>query len=600
MRARVTPKAIESLVVAACGGFYAAFILRSDFSYGGKTYFSLIDDSMISMVYARNLADGHGLIYQSGEHIEGYTNFLWTLWMAVLHLLPFSEATAGLPVMISSALILIATMLVVRSICRLLVPDRRWVPAAAMALTGLAYPLVFWSLRGMETGLCALLVALSVWFALRLREEVTNRRLAGLAATIAIAVLTRDDMIVPSTFVIAFALWWAGPGLRRRVLLLAGGALVAAIAAHVAFRVAYYGDALPNTYYLKLEGIPLGTRLHRGFVGLTYTVLTGLNMALVLGLAALMAAWRTPRLQALSLLGGIVAVECIYSLYVGGDYAEQLLFANRFIVTALPLLAVLAAVGMSELLRNEMTVGARRATAAFGIVLLATAAVLQGNGWSETDNIGIAGAAPYTTSRVALTVLAAALLAGLAFGLHRRWRAPQPLAAAALLVLTFAATDYAPVRHFAEVGPDDVPLERFDIARAVLLRESSPRDTTAAVVVAGNWGYFSHRRVLDLLGKVDEVVAHGPRRPIVFKPGHVKWNYAYSIGKLRPEVVADLVFPTERDLCNMATWGYRQISTRFWVRAEAQGIDVPRLVGGLSSLDDRPPFPVPAGCAPNA
>jgi hypothetical protein len=50
----------------------------------------------------------------------------------------------------------------------------------------------------------------------------------------------------------------------------------------------------------------------------------------------------------------------------------------------------------------------------------------------------------------------------------------------------------------------------------------------------------------------------------------------------------------------MAVWGYRQISTRFWVRKGARGIDVPRLAAGLSSLDDRPPFVVPAGCAPNA
>jgi hypothetical protein len=96
------------------------------------------------------------------------------------------------------------------------------------------------------------------------------------------------------------------------------------------------------------------------------------------------------------------------------------------------------------------------------------------------------------------------------------------------------------------------------------------------------------------------VVAHGRPKPIVFKPGHVKWDYAYSIGRRRPAVVADLVFPTKRDLCDMARWGYRQISTRFWVRRDARGIDVPRLAAGLAKLDDRPPFEVPAGCTPNA
>src|SRR4051794_17012774 len=228
----------------------------------------------------------------------------------------------------------------------------------------------------METGLCTLLVALAVWFALRLRDEVTTRRLAGLAATIAIAVLTRDDMVVPSVVVIAFALWWVEPGMRRRTLLIAGGGLVAAVAAHVAFRLAYYGDALPNTYYLKLEGIPVGTRLHRGFVAVVFTVLTGLNMLVALSVAALLLSWRSARFKALSLLAAVVAAEWLYSIYVGGDYAEQLLFANRFIVTTLPLVAVLAAVGTSDLIRGEGSVVARRVVAAMEVVLMAGAALL--------------------------------------------------------------------------------------------------------------------------------------------------------------------------------------------------------------------------------
>src|SRR5262249_22655589 len=38
-----------------------------------------IDDAYISFRYARNLAHGLGLVYNAGERIEGYTNFLWTL-----------------------------------------------------------------------------------------------------------------------------------------------------------------------------------------------------------------------------------------------------------------------------------------------------------------------------------------------------------------------------------------------------------------------------------------------------------------------------------------------------------------------------------------
>ena len=42
----------------------------------------LQDDAFISFRYARNLATGHGLVWNPGERVEGYTNFLWTLLMA--------------------------------------------------------------------------------------------------------------------------------------------------------------------------------------------------------------------------------------------------------------------------------------------------------------------------------------------------------------------------------------------------------------------------------------------------------------------------------------------------------------------------------------
>ena len=41
-----------------------------------------VDDAYISFRYARNLADGLGLVYNAGERIEGYTNFLWTVLLA--------------------------------------------------------------------------------------------------------------------------------------------------------------------------------------------------------------------------------------------------------------------------------------------------------------------------------------------------------------------------------------------------------------------------------------------------------------------------------------------------------------------------------------
>jgi len=48
------------------------------------------DDAFISFRYAQNLIDGNGLVYNVGERVEAYTNFLWTILIA-LGILVFTE-----------------------------------------------------------------------------------------------------------------------------------------------------------------------------------------------------------------------------------------------------------------------------------------------------------------------------------------------------------------------------------------------------------------------------------------------------------------------------------------------------------------------------
>ncbi|MBR32741.1 MAG: hypothetical protein CMN77_15670 [Spirochaetaceae bacterium] len=43
----------------------------------------IADDAFISFRYALNLIRGHGLVFNAGEHVEGFTNFLWTILVAL-------------------------------------------------------------------------------------------------------------------------------------------------------------------------------------------------------------------------------------------------------------------------------------------------------------------------------------------------------------------------------------------------------------------------------------------------------------------------------------------------------------------------------------
>jgi hypothetical protein len=57
---RLTP--VEAAVVLGFFAYAALFIYKSSFTIGGVRYFSLFDDDMISMRYAANLANHHGLV----------------------------------------------------------------------------------------------------------------------------------------------------------------------------------------------------------------------------------------------------------------------------------------------------------------------------------------------------------------------------------------------------------------------------------------------------------------------------------------------------------------------------------------------------------
>src|SRR5262245_58280998 len=114
---------------AAASAFYLSFIVRSAFPAGDRIGFTLFDDAMISMRYARNLAEGSGLVWNPGERVEGITNPLWTLWMAAVHAAGACDEHASLVVMLSGVVLLVATALVAARIA-LRITDS---PAVAIA-----------------------------------------------------------------------------------------------------------------------------------------------------------------------------------------------------------------------------------------------------------------------------------------------------------------------------------------------------------------------------------------------------------------------------------------------------------------------------------
>lgn len=130
-------------------------------------------------------------------------------------------------------------------------------------------------------------------------------------------------------------------------------------------------------------------------------------------------------------------------------------------------------------------------------------------------------------------------LAGVAVALRRSWvvlTGALTGLAIAVLLLTSAAPTFSYRWWDSQITASDVLSVEY--SKAVALRDATLQGATIAVFTAGYPGYFSERRLVDMLGKSDAMIANGPRRDVPYLPGHDKFDYVRSIVEQRPDLVA--------------------------------------------------------------
>ncbi|MCP3982112.1 MAG: hypothetical protein GY716_22630 [bacterium] len=294
--------------------------------------FNNVDDAYIAFRYGRNLMDGHGPVFNPGERVEGYTSPLWTLVMA-----PFTRVGIDI-VWFSIAFGLAAS---IAALVGLYAHARRLVRSglgagvlAVLPLVALDNTFAFWAVGGMETPLFTALVLWGSYVALVARSE-RRALLAGLL--LGLATLTRPEGLLIAGCVGAHRVLF-GERPRRELAALGLGVALPLIP-HVAFRLAYYGTWLPNTFHNKVD---VGRASFSA--GLSY-LLRFLQWRYAIPLLALpILALRRPRSQ-VSLHVMVVAAYVAYIVAVGGDWPV----ANRFFAPILPMLYLLVVVTLVEL-----------------------------------------------------------------------------------------------------------------------------------------------------------------------------------------------------------------------------------------------------------
>lgn len=326
----------------------------------------LIDDSYISLVYAKNLLAGRGLTF-NGQVVAGYSNFLWVIAAAALGALGLGLVPA---VKLMGMACACGVLLLLPALSR---RSAHGVIAGLIAAVLLvcSTPFAVWSVAGLETqGFTLLLLAAILSM---VAEEERGRVRFATAPLLGLALLRPEGFALAAGLMGVWALWrmWRrGRAGLSRDLLTAGGALLAGYGLFVGWHWLYYGYPMPTTVYAKT-----GDTQRQIVEGLAYL---GRYAALVLPLPVLTALFVPFYLRRLELGPLLVSAAAIaYSLFIvlaGGDWMP----AFRFLVPVLPLYALIVASAATELPRLPAGRGGAGLLAALAAIVLALAGVLRG------------------------------------------------------------------------------------------------------------------------------------------------------------------------------------------------------------------------------
>ena len=278
------------------------------------------DDAFISYRYVKNFTSGNGLVFNSGERVEGYTNFLWIIVLSIF-------SGLGLNIIVISKILGVTSgcisLFLLYKISSLFFPKKDWLFSLfpPLLLTA-SSAFVYWSISGLETTLFVAMVLLSLYLYLNYSPLWV--------VTCAVCTLIRPEGVLIFGILFLYRLLFEKTPWRKSLFEL--GEFVLLLLPFLIFKLVYYGDILPNPFYAKtgfsLEYMKSGLEYfwlflkHYGLWGLIYLIPLFLYKSLELRGRLLV--W-------------LVYLYTLYVIVIGGDVLQ----VHRFFLPILPLLCLL-------------------------------------------------------------------------------------------------------------------------------------------------------------------------------------------------------------------------------------------------------------------
>ena len=302
----------------------------------------ITDDAYISFRYATRLAEGHGLTFNPGEWVEGFSNPLWTLLISVIiRLTPFAAPD------IARWLGLLCTILTIITIWRIFHKNgirgyegrSNFIVCATIVLLNPGFHV--YATAGLETPLFTYLLILGV--ALSLSDRDSHHYLAALS--FGFSSITRPEGLL-------YGLLWFVSTLKRsdKKLSIRYEAerftiLLLPFMAYQVFRLCYFKALVPNTAIAK----PPGTFGYMFGLPYLYPWIQSLGGVLIFLLLILFPVRKTKCCQMLyRACVGPIAAGIIFVAYAQGDWMPF----GRFIVPIWPLVAIVVSVWVHSLIES--------------------------------------------------------------------------------------------------------------------------------------------------------------------------------------------------------------------------------------------------------
>jgi hypothetical protein len=316
--------------------FYAWGVVVAALIYGVTQAILLhwtADDAFISFRYAENLVEGHGLVYNVGESVEGYTNFLWTMLVALGMGVGCDPITFT---NVAGILFYVGTLLVLLRSARRPNGSYRF-PIAAVGYALHRHAAEF-ATSGLETAQFTFF-ATAALVRLATAHKLSHFVLTGVL--IALTCLTRPDGVVIGTALVAITAVIAIQERTAYPLYMVVVPLVCLFLPYYVWRCAYYGHPFPNTFYAKSASSPyFGSGLW--YVGSYFCYYFVLIPAPLVMLGLIPSRFRQGQ-PAPMVLAAVTLLFLVYVCWVGGDF----MFA-RFCIPVTPALFLGLQIGLDQ------------------------------------------------------------------------------------------------------------------------------------------------------------------------------------------------------------------------------------------------------------